>query len=195
VSERPARPGDATVAFVDQAQFESWLEANHATTAGVWLQLAKKGSGQPSVSYEQAVEAALCFGWIDGQKAGGDDRYWLQRFTPRSSRSRWSRINREKAERLIAAGRIRPAGLAQVQRAKADGRWERAYAGQRSVEIPPELRRGLDDDQRAARAFASLNASSRYSIIWRINDAKRPETRARRIAKYLQMLSSGDTPP
>lgn len=195
MSEPTSRPGDETVAFADQGQFESWLEVNHETTAGVWLRLSKKGSSQPSVSYAQAVEAALCFGWIDGQKARGDDRHWLQRFTPRSSRSRWSRINREKAEQLIAAGRMRPRGVSEVERAKADGRWESAYAGQRSAEIPPELQRGLDRDQRAARAFAGLNASSRYSIIWRINDAKRPDTRARRIAKYLQMLSDGDTPP
>jgi len=195
VSERPPRPADATLAFADQGEFESWLETNHANTAGLWLQLAKKGSGQPSVTYAQAVEVALCFGWVDGQKAKGDERHWLQRFTPRAGRSRWSRINREKAEQLIAAGRMRPAGLAQVQQAKDDGRWERAYEGQRNAAVPPELQRGLDNDQRAARAFAKLNASSRYSVIWRINDAKRPETRARRVAKYLKMLSSGETPP
>jgi uncharacterized protein YdeI (YjbR/CyaY-like superfamily) len=176
------------VAFADQAEFESWLERNHARHAGLWLAIAKKASGASSLTYGQAVEAALCFGWIDGQKARGDDRFWLQRFTPRRSRSPWSRINREKAEQLIAAGRMRPPGLMEIERAKADGRWERAYAGAATAEVPPELKSEFERDPAVAAAFQRLSASSRYSIIWRINDAKRPETRARRVAKYLDSL-------
>jgi uncharacterized protein YdeI (YjbR/CyaY-like superfamily) len=176
------------VTFADQAEFEAWLEQNHATNAGLWLAIAKKGASASSVTYEQAVEVALCFGWIDGQKARGDDRFWLQRFTPRKSRSPWSRINREKAEQLIKAGRMRPAGLLEVERAKADGRWERAYAGAATVQLPPELKSEFERDPAVAAAFERLSASSRYSIIWRINDAKQPETRAQRVAKYLDSL-------
>jgi uncharacterized protein YdeI (YjbR/CyaY-like superfamily) len=180
------------VTFADQAEFEAWLEQNHATNAGLWLAIARKGAGVRSVTYEQAVEVALCFGWIDGQKARGDDRFWLQRFTPRSSRSRWSRMNRERAEQLIQAGRMRPAGLVAVERAKADGRWERAYAGAAMAQLPPELHSEFERDPSLAVAFGRLSASGRYSIIWRINDAKRPETRARRVAKYLDSLRRGE---
>jgi uncharacterized protein YdeI (YjbR/CyaY-like superfamily) len=176
------------VAFADQAEFESWLEQNHATHPGLWLAIAKKGADAPSVTYGQAVEVALCFGWIDGQKARRDDRFWLQRFSPRKPRSMWSRINREKAEQLIEAGRMRPAGLMEIERAQADGRWERAYAGAATAEVPPELKSEFERDPALAAAFQHLNASSRYSIIWRINNAKRPETRARRVAKYLDSL-------
>jgi uncharacterized protein YdeI (YjbR/CyaY-like superfamily) len=176
------------VTFADQAEFETWLEQNHATNAGLWLAIAKKCTGASSVTYEQAVEVALCFGWIDAQKARGDERYWLQRFTPRKPRGPWSRINRERAEQLIEAGRMRAAGLAAVERAKADGRWERAYAGAATAEVPPELKIEFEQDPAVAAAFERLSASSRYSIIWKINDAKRPETRARRVAKYIDSL-------
>jgi uncharacterized protein YdeI (YjbR/CyaY-like superfamily) len=173
-------------------EFEAWLEANHGRSAGVWLQIAKKDADTPTISYAEAVEVALCFGWIDGQKARYDDRHWLQRFSPRSNRSRWSRINRDKALELIAAGRMRPAGLAEVERARSDGRLDAAYEGQRSAVVPADLQRELDRDPRAAAEFDKLDARNRYAIIWRINDAKRPETRARRIAKYLDMLRHGE---
>ena len=153
--------------------------------------IAKRGSTDPTVTYSEAIETALSFGWIDGQKARGDDEHWLQRFTPRSDRSRWSRINRDKAEQLIAAGRMRPPGLTEVERAQADGRWDAAYEGQRTARIPNDLQRALDADVAAAAAFANLDARNRYSIIWRLNDAKRPETRARRLATYLDMLRRG----
>ncbi|HEY4427781.1 MAG TPA: YdeI/OmpD-associated family protein [Solirubrobacteraceae bacterium] len=154
--------------------------------------IAKKGSTVQSITYAEAIEVALCFGWIDGQKARHDDQYWLQRFTPRSTRSRWSEINREKVELLTSARRMRAAGLAEVQRAKADGRWDAAYKGQRTASIPEDLQRELDRDQDASAAFAELDARNRYSIIWRINDAKRPETRHRRIAQYVEMLRRGE---
>ncbi|MGH2878151.1 MAG: YdeI/OmpD-associated family protein [Solirubrobacteraceae bacterium] len=174
------------------ADFEVWLDANHDRHPGIWLEIAKKDSHDRSVTYAEAVELALCFGWIDGQKRRGEDEHWLQRFTPRSSRARWSRINRDKARKLIAAGRMRPAGLAEIDRARADGRWAAAYNGQSRAAVPDDLQRELDGDPQARAAFADLDAKNRYSIIFRINDAKRPETRARRIAKYLDMLRRGE---
>ncbi|MBV9803425.1 MAG: YdeI/OmpD-associated family protein [Solirubrobacterales bacterium] len=186
------KPPGELIRFASETEFEAWLKTNHDTHLGIWLKLAKKGVDPPSVSYAQALEVALCFGWIDGQKAAHDDRYWLQRFTPRSSRSRWSQTNREKAEQLISAGRMQPAGLAEIERAIADGRWNAAYAGQRNATVPDDLQRELEHDPRAAAAFSQLDAHNRYAIIWRINDAKRPETRARRIAKYVDMLRRGE---
>lgn len=183
---------DPTLSFPSAAAFEAWLEDHHAESAGIWLRIAKKGAAEPSVSYAEAIEVALCFGWIDGQKNGLDDHHWLQRFTPRTRRSRWSRINRDKAERLIADGRMRPAGLRAVEEAREDGRWEAAYAGARTAEVPPELQRELDADPALAAEFAGLNSANRYAIIWRINDAKRPETRARRVEKYVEMLRRGE---
>ncbi len=178
--------------FATRAEFEAWLDIHHEQHPGIWLVIARKGSTVPSITYAEAIEVALCFGWIDGQKARHDDRHWLQRFTRRSTRSRWSEINRKKAEELTANGRMRPAGLDEVDRAKADGRWGAAYKGQRTASVPEDLQRELDRDRRAAAAFAELDARNRYSIIWRINDAKRPETRERRIATYLDMLRRGE---
>lgn len=187
----PAIPGEI-VRFATRADFEAWLDRHHEQNQGIWLMIAKTGSTVPSITYAEAIDIALCFGWIDGQKARHDDQYWLQRFTPRSARSRWSEINRNKATELIAAGRMRPAGLDEIERAKADGRWDAAYKGQRTASIPEDLQRELDQDPTAAAAFAELDARNRYSIIWRINDAKRPETRQRRIATYLDMLRRGE---
>ena len=184
---------DQIIQFASKAGFETWLHANHEQDTGIWLMITKKNSTRESITYAEAIEVALCFGWIDGQKARHDDEHWLQRFTPRSTRSRWSEINRKKAEELIAAGRMRPAGLAEIERAKADGRWNAAYKGQRTATIPDELQRELDPDPEVAAAFTELDARNRYSIIWRINDAKRLETRQRRIAKYVDMLRRGET--
>jgi uncharacterized protein YdeI (YjbR/CyaY-like superfamily) len=178
--------------FTSATEFEDWLKSSHDSHPGIWLKVAKKDSGGPGLSYSQALEVALCFGWIDGQKAAHDDRYWLQRFTRRSSRSRWSQANRDKAEELIAAGRVRSAGLAEIERARTDGRWDAAYAGQRTAAVPDDLQRELDRDPQAAAAFSELDAHNRYAIIWRINDAKRAETRAGRVAKYLDMLRRGE---
>jgi uncharacterized protein YdeI (YjbR/CyaY-like superfamily) len=179
--------------FPSRAEWEEWLEDNHATSEGVWIEIAKKGTGIESVRYPDVLESALCFGWIDGRREALDERYFLQRFSPRRPRSKWSRINRDKAERLIAEGRMRPAGLAEVERAKADGRWEAAYEGQRSSTVPDDLQRELDARPKAKAFFAELGSQNRYAILYRLQDARRPETRARRLAKFVAMLEAGET--
>jgi uncharacterized protein YdeI (YjbR/CyaY-like superfamily) len=181
------------LAFESDAAWESWLEANHDTADEVWVKIAKKGTGIPTVAYPEVLDIALCFGWIDGQRKPLDETYFLQRFTPRRARSRWSKINRDKVQALTAAGRMRPAGLAEVERAKADGRWDAAYAGQRAMEIPDDLQRELDQRPQAAAFFATLSSQNRYAILYRLHDAKRPETRARRLAKFVAMLEAGET--
>jgi uncharacterized protein YdeI (YjbR/CyaY-like superfamily) len=181
------------IAFASAAEWEAWLEEHHAASDGVAVKIAKKGSGIASVAYPEVLDIALCFGWIDGRRNALDDRFFLQRFGPRRARSRWSQINREKAEALIEQGRMRPAGLAEVERAKADGRWDAAYAGQRSMGIPDDLQRELDARPQAAAFFAGLSSQNRYSILYRLQDAKRPETRARRLAKFVAMLEAGET--
>ena len=181
------------LAFASAAEWEAWLEEHHADSDGVAVKIAKKDSGIPSVTYPDVLDIALCFGWIDGRRNALDERFFLQRFGPRRARSRWSKINRDKAEALIAAGRMRPAGLAEVERAKADGRWEAAYEGQRSMAIPEDLQRELDARPQAAEFFAQLSSQNRYAILYRLHDAKRPETRARRLAKFVAMLEAGET--
>ena len=178
--------------FAGPAELEGWLEANHAGSEGLWLKIAKKGVEPPSVTYGEALELALCFGWIDSQKRGHDESHFLQRFTPRRPRGRWSKINREKAEALIEAGKMRPTGLAEVDAAKADGRWEAAYAGARTAEVPADLQRELDGSPAAREFFASLDSSNRYAILYRLQEAKRPETRQRRLAKFVAMLERGE---
>jgi uncharacterized protein YdeI (YjbR/CyaY-like superfamily) len=158
----------------------------------VWIEIAKQASGLASVNHDQAVEVALCFGWIDGQVRRVDDGWFMQRFTPRTKRSKWSRLMREKAEELIAAGAMRPAGLAEVERARADGRWERAYEPPSTATVPADLQEALDASPAAAEAFAELDANNRYAILHRIHDAKREETRARRIVKFVSMLERGE---
>jgi uncharacterized protein YdeI (YjbR/CyaY-like superfamily) len=176
------------VSFASQQDWEQWLQAEHGTAKGLWLKLAKKGSSVDSVSYEEAIQSALCYGWIDGQKGAYDERFWLQRFTPRGPRSRWSKINREKASKLLAEGRMQTAGLEQVEQAKEDGRWEAAYEGQRTATVPEDLRSELEKDPEAKAFFATLDSANRYAILYRLKDAKKPETRARRLAKYVAML-------
>ncbi len=178
--------------FATPTELEAWLERNHAGAVGLWLKIAKKGSGVESVSYAQALELALCFGWIDSQKRGFDERHFLQRFTPRRPRGKWSLINREKAEGLIAAGAMRPAGLAEVEAAKADGRWQAAYAGQRTAEVPGDLQRELDRNEPAREFFAGLDGANRYAILYRLEEAKKPETRERRLRKFIAMLERGE---
>ena len=186
--------GDLPVlGFADAGAWESWLAQQHASSPGVWLKIAKKGSGATGVSYPEALEVALCYGWIDGQKGALDDEYWLQRFTPRKPGSRWSKINTEKAAELIETGRMRPAGMREVELAREDGRWDAAYAGQRSMAVPDDLERELAGNEAARAFFATLSSVNRYAILYRIADAKRPETRARRIAKYVAMLASRET--
>lgn len=179
--------------FASPAAWEEWLEDNHTVSRGVWIKMAKKDAGIESVRYPEVLEIALCFGWIDGRREALDERYFLQRYTPRRPRSKWSRINREKAERLIAEGRMRPAGLTEVERAKADGRWEAAYDGQRNSTVPADLQRELDAHPKAKAFFAELTSQNRYAILYRLQDAKKPETRARRLTKFVAMLEAGET--
>jgi uncharacterized protein YdeI (YjbR/CyaY-like superfamily) len=181
------------VGFGDPGAWESWLAEQHALSPGVWLKIAKKGSGAPGVSYPEALEVALCYGWIDGQKGTLDDEYWLQRFTPRRPGGRWSKINTDKAADLIEAGRMQPAGMREVELAREDGRWDAAYAGQRTAGVPEDLERELAGNDAARAFFATLSSVNRYAILYRIGDAKRPETRAKRIAKYVAMLAAHET--
>jgi uncharacterized protein YdeI (YjbR/CyaY-like superfamily) len=185
--------GLPTIFFTSPAAWELWLTDNHTASEGVWVRIAKKDVDVASVRYPEVLESALCFGWIDGRREALDARHFLQRFTPRRSRSRWSKINREKSEELIAQDRMRPAGLVEVERAKADGRWAAAYAGQKSSTVPDDLQRELDARPDAKAFFASLSSQNRYAIVYRLNDAKRPETRARRLAKFIAMLEAGET--
>ena len=178
--------------FAAPADLEAWLEENHAGSAGLWLKIAKKDSGVESVNYAEALELALCFGWIDSQKRGFDERHFLQRFTPRRPRGKWSLINREKAEGLIASGAMRPAGLVEVEAAKADGRWQAAYAGQRTAQVPEDLQRELERNEAAREFFATLDSANRYAILYRLQEAKKPETRQRRLRKYIAMLERGE---
>ncbi|HEY3867814.1 MAG TPA: YdeI/OmpD-associated family protein [Actinocrinis sp.] len=185
--------GEPMLAFASVPEWEAWLAAQHGSAAGLWLKLGKKGCAQPSVSYSEALDVALCFGWIDAQKRPLDEEYWLQRFTARKPRSKWSKINRGRAEALIAAGRMRPAGLGEVERARQDGRWEAAYAGQATAEVPEDLQRALDAEPQAAAFFAALDRGNRYAVIYRVQEAKREATRAARIEKFVEMLRRHET--
>jgi uncharacterized protein YdeI (YjbR/CyaY-like superfamily) len=186
-------PDDLPVIPFDSADaWEAWLSEHHESSPGVWLKFAKRDSGIDSVRYPEAVEAALAHGWIDGQARRLDDEWYAQRFTPRTARSRWSRINRDKAIALIERGAMKPAGLAEVERAKADGRWDAAYASPRAAKVPDDLQRALDAHPAAREFFAGLDGNNRYAILHRIEEAKRPDTRARRIAKFVAMLEAGE---
>ena len=189
---KPAADAQPTLAFASSRELDRWLARNHASASGLWIRLAKAGSGTKSVSYAEAVEVALCWGWIDGQKKSLDDTAWLQRFTPRGPKSIWSKINREKAQALIAAGRMQAPGLAEVERAKKDGRWEAAYDSPRSAEVPEDLRVALKKDKKAAAFFETLDRANRYSILFRLHHAKKPETRARKIGEFVAMLARGE---
>jgi uncharacterized protein YdeI (YjbR/CyaY-like superfamily) len=181
--------GDFPILFFSlAAECEAWFEGNHAESDGIWVKIAKKGSGVDSVRYPEVLEIALCFGWIDGQRRALDEAHFLQKFTLRRTRSRWSKINRGKAEALIVAGSMRPAGLAQVEAAKSDGRWEAAYEGQAKAAVPDDLQAALDANPAAAEFFAGLDSQNRYAILYRLQDAKRAETRARRLVKFVAML-------
>ena len=177
------------IGFASAEEFELWLAEHHDSSPGVWLKLRKKSPGVVALDYQQALDVALCHGWIDGQKRGLDDTHWLQRFTPRRARSKWSKINCGRATALITEGRMRPQGLAEVECAQADGRWEAAYEGARSITVPPDLAEALAADPAAAAFFATLDSANRYAVLYRVHDAKRPETRARRIATYVAMLA------
>jgi uncharacterized protein YdeI (YjbR/CyaY-like superfamily) len=200
-SVAPRQDGGVTVptdlpvlGFADQPALEEWLEAEHASAPGLYVKLAKKGAGVPSVTYAELVESALCFGWIDGRSNRLDDRFYLQRITPRRSRSVWSQKNVEAAEELIRTGRMRPAGLAAVEAARADGRWERAYAGAATITVPDDLAAALAAEPAAQEAFATLDGTNRYAVLWRVHTAASPATRASRIAALVEMLAEGRRP-
>ena len=183
--------GLPVLAFGGLAEWEAWLEAHHATAPGVWLKLAKKGSDISTITYDQALDGALCYGWIDGQKASYDERFWLQKFTPRGKRSVWSRVNRERALELMRQGRMRPAGLARVEEARRDGRWEAAYEPPSTAAVPDDLRQALEEHPEAQAFFATLDSRNRYAILHRIATAGRPETRRRRIEQLVALLREG----
>ena len=178
--------------FASKQKWADWLARQHDKSAGVWLKLAKKDSGIKSITYEEALDLALCYGWIDGQKKSFDDRYWLQKFTPRGPKSIWSKINTEKADKLIASGEMKPAGLRVIEAAKQDGRWDAAYASQKNMAVPEDFQAALDKNEKARAAFARLKSSERYSFLFRIHHAKKPETRARHIQNFVEMLEKGE---
>jgi uncharacterized protein YdeI (YjbR/CyaY-like superfamily) len=189
-----AKPDLPIIPFASRDAWGAWLEGQHATSDGLWLKFAKKYSGLETVTYDQAVEIALCYGWIDGQVRSFDQDYYLQRFTPRRPRSKWSKINRQKATKLIERGEMKPAGLREVERAKAEGRWDAAYDAPSTATVPEDLKRALGKNEIAREFFATLDRRNRYTILYQIQDAKRPETRARRIAKYVAMLAEREKP-
>lgn len=190
----PVSPKDdlPILQFDGPAAWANWLERNHGT-AGAWLKLAKKGSGVTTVTYAEALEEALCHGWIDGQVSRHDESFYLQRFTPRTKRSKWSANNRDKVESLIAEGRMKPSGLRAIDAAKADGRWDAAYPPQSEVTVPDDLQQALDRKPEAKAFFETLTSQNRYAILFRLHNVKRPETRAKRIAQYIEMLAEHRT--
>jgi|SRR5438270_2319390 len=187
------RAGLPIIAFNDLAAFERWLGAQPANSPGLWIKLAKAGSGIASLTKSEAIDAALCHGWIDGQLDKYDDAFWLIRFTPRKARSKWSQVNRARAEELIEVGRMRPNGLAQIEAARADGRWDAAYAPASKAQVPHDFQAALDRSPKAADFFATLTGANRYAILYRIQTVKKAETRARKIAGFIDMLERHET--
>jgi uncharacterized protein YdeI (YjbR/CyaY-like superfamily) len=179
--------------FASKDEFRAWLDEHHATSDGLWIKIAKKGTGVQSVAVTETLDTALCYGWIDGQRKPFDEIYFLQKYTPRRKRSKWSKRNVGLVEKLIETGEMRPAGLAEIERAKADGRWDAAYDSAANIQVPPDLQAELDARPDAAAFFATLNSTNRYSILYRLHDAKKPETRARRLEQFVAMLERGET--
>jgi uncharacterized protein YdeI (YjbR/CyaY-like superfamily) len=187
------KPDLPIMPFASQSAWAKWLEANHEKSAGVWLKIAKKDAGIPTVTYAEALDQALCYGWIDSQKKSFDEKYFLQKFSPRGPKSIWSKINCEKVEQLIKAGRMTPAGMTAVESAKVDGRWDAAYDAQSRAVIPDDLQAALDANPSASSFFATLTGVNRYAILFRIQNTKKPETRQRNIEKFIAMLEQGKT--
>ena len=181
-----------TLPFESKKKFAEWLAKNHDKSAGAWLKLAKKATGIPSVTYQEALDVALCYGWIDGQKGSFDDKYFLQKFTPRRPKSIWSKINVEKVERLVASGEMKPSGLKAVESAKQDGRWAAAYASQKNISVPADFQSALEKNKKAKAFFESLTSARRYSFLFRIETAKKAETREKRIIQFVEMLANGE---
>ena len=186
------KPDDPIEFFAKPADFERWLKRNHSKASCIWVKFAKKKSGITSIDWDGAVDVALCYGWIDGQSKSLDETYNLQRFTPRGKRSKWSKLNRERVARLVKDGRMQPAGAAEVERAKADGRWDAAYDPPSTAAVPDDLAKTLAKSAKARKFFESLNSQNRYAILHRLQDAKKPETRARRLEKFVEMLKKGE---
>lgn len=187
------RGGLPVLAFVDADAFDRWLLSQPENSPGLWIKFAKAGSGMLTITKAEAIDAALCHGWIDGQLDKYDDQYWLTRFTPRKARSKWSQVNRRRASELLEAGRVRPRGLAEIQAARADGRWEAAYAPASKAEVPADLQAALDKSPEAKAFFATLTGANRYAILYRIGAVKKPETRSRKIADFVAMLERKET--
>ncbi len=186
------KPEYSIIPLESQEQWEQWLADNHASSDGVWLQFFKKASGKKTITYAEAVEEALCYGWIDGQSKSYDQESWLQKFTPRRARSIWSKVNIQKVERLIEAGKMKPAGLQQINAAKLDGRWERAYDAPSAATVPHDFLQELDKDKKAKAFFETLNKTNTYAILFRLQTAKKPETREKRMKAILEMLAKGE---
>jgi uncharacterized protein YdeI (YjbR/CyaY-like superfamily) len=178
--------------FESQKIWSDWLNEHHSDSSGIWLQIAKKGSGHSTVSYAEALDVAICYGWIDGLKRSLDDKFFLQRFTPRRARSKWSQVNVAKATALIDSGFMKPAGLREIELAKSDGRWEAAYPSHSTATVPNDLAAALDAEPKAREFFDTLNSTNRYAILYRVHDARRPEIRAARIAKFVEMCAAGE---
>lgn len=191
-SESEIVDGKPVMEFRQKSSWTRWLEKNHDKSAGIWLRLAKKGSGLTSVSRAEALDAALCYGWIDGQARSEGELTWLQKFTPRGKRSIWSKVNRAKVQNLIDNGEMHAAGLGEVERAKKDGRWEAAYDSPRTMAVPDDLAVALDANQKAKSFFEKLDSRNRYAVLFRIHTAKKPETRAKRIEQFVEMMSRGE---
>jgi len=186
------KPDLPMLPFANKKKWAGWLVKQHDKSVGVWLKLAKKDSGIASVTYDEAVETALCYGWIDGQKKGFDDKYWLQKFTPRGAKSIWSKINTEKAEKLINNGEMKPAGLKAIESAKKDGRWARAYESQKNISTPEDFQSALDKNKKAKAFFETLKSTERYSFLFRIQTAKKAETRSKLIQRFVEMLEKNE---
>ena len=185
--------GELTILlFENPKAWKAWLDEHHASSPGLWLRLAKKASGLQSTTYAEALDVALCYGWIDGQKKTYDEKSWLQKFTPRGAKSIWSKINTEKVEQLISSGQMKPAGLKAIEQAKQDGRWAAAYASQSKATVPDDLQAALDKHAQAKAFFATLNSTNRYAILFRVHTAKKAETRAKRIQQFIEMLERGE---
>ncbi len=191
----PAAAGatvEPTLHFDDATAWERWLMKEHARATGVWMRIAKKGAERPSIGHPEALEVALCYGWIDALRRNDGPHHWLQRFTPRSARSIWSKINRDKALALVAAGRMRAAGQKEIDRAKTGGRWDAAYDGGRAAAVPPDLEAAFGANPKAKAFFATLDSSNRYAVLFRLQTAKKPETRERRLRQFVEMLARGE---
>jgi uncharacterized protein YdeI (YjbR/CyaY-like superfamily) len=187
------RSGLSVLRFANPGEFKTWLAKQPRDATGLWIKFARKTATSATLTKAEAIDVALCHGWIDGKIDKYDDMHWLVRFTPRKPRSKWSAINRKRALELVKEGRMRPAGLAQIEAAKADGRWDSAYAAASSAEVPDDLRKALNKSAKAAAFFATLNSRNRFAILYRIGAVKKAETRMRKIAQFVAMLERGET--